>query len=37
MGRICAVLRGEVGLSDDEVAMVTQINPARMLADAMSR
>jgi hypothetical protein len=36
MGRICAVLRGEVGLSEDEVKMVTQINPARALADASS-
>jgi len=34
MGRIRAVLRGAVGLSDDQVAAVTQINPARALADA---
>jgi N-acetylglucosamine-6-phosphate deacetylase len=37
MGRICAVLRGAVGLSDDEVKTVTQINPARALADAATR
>lgn len=37
MGRICAVLRGEVGLSDDDVTLVTQINPARALADAAAR
>lgn len=36
MGRICAVLREEVGLSDDEVKVVTQINPARALADVGS-
>ena len=34
MGRIRAVLRGEVGLSDDEVRALTQINPARALAAA---
>lgn len=37
MGRICAVLREEVGLSDDDVKMVTQINPARALDDAATR
>jgi N-acetylglucosamine-6-phosphate deacetylase len=34
MSRISAVLRSEVGLTDDEVATVTQINPARALAAA---
>lgn len=34
MSRICAVLRDEVGLSDDEVTMVTQINPTRAVAIA---
>jgi N-acetylglucosamine-6-phosphate deacetylase len=34
MSRIGSVLRYEVGLSDEEVATVTQINPARALADA---
>jgi N-acetylglucosamine-6-phosphate deacetylase len=34
MSRVAAVLRNEVGLSDEEVATVTQINPARAVADA---
>jgi succinate dehydrogenase/fumarate reductase flavoprotein subunit len=34
MGRICAVLRSKVGLSDEEVAVVTQVNPARAVAIA---
>ena len=34
MNRICAVLRSEVGLSDEEVTVVTQSNPARALAIA---
>jgi N-acetylglucosamine-6-phosphate deacetylase len=37
MGRICAVLRSEVGLLDHEVTTVTQINPARALAVARER
>ena len=37
MGRIRAVLRDEVGLSDDEVQALTQINPVRALADAAAR
>ena len=31
MSRISAVLRNEVGLTDDEVAMVTGVNPARAI------
>lgn len=34
MGRICDVLQTAVGLSAAEVAIVTQVNPARALAEA---
>jgi len=37
MGRICAVHRDEVGLADDELKAVTQVNPLRALSDALAR
>jgi hypothetical protein len=31
------VLRDEVGLTDDELKAVTQVNPLRALSDALAR